>query len=153
MTLRVNGQQRQWPAGATVAFAELDAFVAGAQGRALEVQAANDAGAMATGSPAVLDDALDLAGTLAVIIELDRRATSDEERAHVRALLAKVASRAAPSVDIRATVAPFVESLLDLRVQARSDKRWDDADRVRDALTACGVEVRDTPDGAEWSLA
>lgn len=41
---------------------------------------------------------------------------------------------------------------LDRRQQARADKDWATADAVRDRLQAAGVEVTDTPQGAEWAL-
>ncbi|MVU79397.1 cysteine--tRNA ligase [Nocardia sp. ET3-3] len=41
---------------------------------------------------------------------------------------------------------------LQRRQQARADKDWATADAVRDRLAAAGVEVTDTPQGAEWSL-
>jgi len=54
--------------------------------------------------------------------------------------------------DPREAVAPLVETLVDLRAQLRAQRRFDLADEVRDRLDAAGVELRDTPDGAEWSL-
>ena len=40
------------------------------------------------------------------------------------------------------------ERLLAEREQARADRRFEDADRIRDELAALGWEVRDTPEGA-----
>ncbi len=40
-----------------------------------------------------------------------------------------------------------VQGLLDERAAARSEKRWADSDRLRDALASMGWEVRDTPEG------
>jgi len=34
----------------------------------------------------------------------------------------------------------------------RSDKRFDLSDIIRDRLAAINVEVRDTPDGAQWGF-
>lgn len=48
-------------------------------------------------------------------------------------------------------VAPLVELLLELRDAARRDRRFADADRVRDVLVAAGVEVRDAADGTAWA--
>ena len=36
--------------------------------------------------------------------------------------------------------------------EARKNKDWAEADRIRDELTAKGVKILDTPEGAKWSL-
>ncbi|MFW0785932.1 cysteine--tRNA ligase [Gordonia sp. CPCC 206044] len=46
----------------------------------------------------------------------------------------------------------LVRAELDRRAQARAEKDWATADAVRDRLAEAGVEVTDTPDGAQWSL-
>lgn len=40
-----------------------------------------------------------------------------------------------------------IRALLQQRQQARSEKRWQDADALRDQIAAAGYEVRDTPQG------
>jgi cysteinyl-tRNA synthetase len=40
--------------------------------------------------------------------------------------------------------------LLEARAEARRNKKWDKADRLRQALVKCGVEVVDTPEGTRW---
>jgi cysteinyl-tRNA synthetase len=45
-----------------------------------------------------------------------------------------------------------MDIILALRTVARADKRYDLSDLIRDRLAAIGVEVRDTPSGAEWFL-
>ncbi|HEY6422535.1 MAG TPA: hypothetical protein VIY28_04650, partial [Pseudonocardiaceae bacterium] len=50
-------------------------------------------------------------------------------------------------------LAPFVDTLIELRDQARKRASWTFADTLRDRLTAAGIEVRDTPHGAVWLLA
>ena len=54
--------------------------------------------------------------------------------------------------DPREVVGGYVEAMLDLRRQAREAKRYDESDAIRDRLVDLGIEVRDTPDGAEWDL-
>jgi hypothetical protein len=54
--------------------------------------------------------------------------------------------------DPRAVVAPFIDMLLEARAAARAAGRYDESDAIRDRLVELGVEVRDTPDGAEWDL-
>ena len=45
-----------------------------------------------------------------------------------------------------------VEELLIQRTQARTDKNWEQADKIRDQLSEMGVVVKDTPDGPVWEL-
>jgi cysteinyl-tRNA synthetase len=40
--------------------------------------------------------------------------------------------------------------LLEARTEARSKKRWDEADRLRQELLDRGVKVVDTPEGTRW---
>jgi cysteinyl-tRNA synthetase len=71
----------------------------------------------------------------------------------MRRLVVKLARVAQQGLhDHRRLVATPVETLLDLRRQARTDRDFATADQIRDALAAGGVEVRDTPDGAEWDF-
>jgi len=48
-----------------------------------------------------------------------------------------------PAVEIPDTV----QTLLDERAQARTNKNWAESDRLRDAITALGFDVLDTSDG------
>jgi len=45
-----------------------------------------------------------------------------------------------------------VEELLLQRSQARAEKSWSEADRIRDELNEMGVTVKDTPEGPIWDL-
>ena len=40
-----------------------------------------------------------------------------------------------------------IQNLIDQRVQARSEREWKRADRIRDELASIGVEIEDRPDG------
>ena len=42
--------------------------------------------------------------------------------------------------------------ILDIRATAKANKDWATSDRIRDALAAAGVTVKDGKDGATWSL-
>jgi len=46
----------------------------------------------------------------------------------------------------------YVEEQLVLRAEAKKNKNWAEADRIRDELTSKGVKILDTPEGAKWSL-
>lgn len=43
-----------------------------------------------------------------------------------------------------------IDAMVAARVQARADKDWAEADRLRDALAAEGVEIMDSASGATW---
>lgn len=43
-----------------------------------------------------------------------------------------------------------VEALIQARAQARKDKNWAEADRIRDELKAMGITLKDTANGVEW---
>ena len=45
-----------------------------------------------------------------------------------------------------------INLLLKLRVEAKTNKDWATADKIRNELIALGVEIKDTKDGFEWSL-
>jgi cysteinyl-tRNA synthetase len=45
---------------------------------------------------------------------------------------------------------PRIDALLEQRQQARADKDWAAADRIRDDLVAEGIEIVDTPEGPRW---
>ena len=49
-------------------------------------------------------------------------------------------------------VTPLVDTLLDLRAQARKDKDFATADTIRDRLADAGIVVEDSADGARWHL-
>ncbi len=40
-----------------------------------------------------------------------------------------------------------IQALIDLRTQARKDKNWAEADRIRDELKGKGITIKDTPNG------
>lgn len=46
----------------------------------------------------------------------------------------------------------LIVAQLAARAQARADKDWATADRIRDQLAAAGIVVEDATDGATWSL-
>jgi cysteinyl-tRNA synthetase len=46
----------------------------------------------------------------------------------------------------------LIETLLDIRQQAKQNKDWATSDRIRDSLTAMGIRIKDTKEGAEWEI-
>lgn len=95
-----------------------------------------------------LDDAI--AGWSGDTLQSD---ATDHARAVLRSMITRLAAAATGGLrDPREVLGPFVQVLLDLRAQVRSDKRFDLSDIIRDRLAAINVEVRDTPDGAQWGF-
>ena len=45
---------------------------------------------------------------------------------------------------------PEIDALVAARTQAKKEKNFAEADRIRDQLKAMGVEIVDTPQGAKW---
>ncbi len=43
-----------------------------------------------------------------------------------------------------------IEKLIEARTQARKDRNWAEADRIRDELKAQGIVLEDTPQGVKW---
>jgi len=44
-----------------------------------------------------------------------------------------------------------IESLIEARLDARSNKNWSRADELRDELIAMGIDIKDGPDGTTWT--
>lgn len=77
----------------------------------------------------------------------------NQARAQLRSLIARLGQEAQRGLqDPNERVGPFVQSLLDLREQARSERQFQRADAIRQQLLQAGVEVQDTPQGTRWSL-
>ena len=108
--------------------------------------------------------ASDVDGAVRAILELDdtlvawasdtaQSDATDRGRAAIHRMVVRLGELARTGArDPREVVGGFVEALLAERAEARAGKRFADADRVRDALIANGVEVRDTPEGTVWEL-
>ena len=45
-----------------------------------------------------------------------------------------------------------MQLVLESRKKAREEKNWAESDRIRDALAACGISIKDTKEGATWTL-
>jgi cyanophycinase-like exopeptidase len=152
VTVRSNGTEWSVASGVSTTLAEIADHA--------QVEPTSAAGAIRSSAsavgPAGIEAALaagDVATALALVAELDRSASGDQDRERVRSYLARCVTAMADPVDVTATVTPYIDLLLGLRAQARADKRWADSDTIRDGLTAIGIEVRDGADGASWVMA
>ena len=106
----------------------------------------------------------DAAGTLTLILDFEdlldnwRADTGQLDSVEKgRSQLRSMISRLEPTlrngvISVKTTISPLVETLLELRSNARGEKRWGDADLIRDRLDNLGVLVQDTPDGLMWFL-
>ena len=122
---------------------------------------------------ASMDDDLGVSGALAVVHDTVRAGNSaldeDDDEAALEAAGAVVAmtdvlgvnplaahwgsggSREDAAVEL--ALEALVRAQLDARQVARQERDFERADEIRDALTAVGIEITDTPSGAQWSLA
>jgi hypothetical protein len=108
--------------------------------------------------------ALDVDAAVRAVLELDdtlvawsgdttQSDAADRGRAALRRMVVRLGELSRTGArDPRDVVGGFVDALLEERRVAREGRRFDDGDRIRDALVALGVEVRDTPDGTHWEL-
>jgi peptidase E len=71
------------------------------------------------------------------------------ERDMIALLGSKLAS--SPSSTTKC-IAPLVEELLTLRLQFRQQKKWSEADAIRDCLARLNIVIEDTKDGSRWRL-
>jgi len=151
VTVRSRGSEWSVASGSSTTLAEI------AEHAKVELQrpAATDAPGRALDPDGALDQALqqrDVRAALALVAELERTATSDDERGVAASYLARCIAALGDAVDLTVAVTPYVELLLAQRARARDDKRWSDSDAIRDGLSALGIEVRDGSDGATWAL-
>ncbi len=46
----------------------------------------------------------------------------------------------------------LMQTILDIRKEAKLKKDWPTADKIREHLTSLNIEVKDTKDGAVWGM-
>ena len=77
----------------------------------------------------------------------------ERARAVLHSLVHRLGEAASVGVrDPRQLLGPLVDRLIGLRAELRAERAWQLADRVRDQLTAAGIELHDTQDGTTWTL-
>jgi cyanophycinase-like exopeptidase len=178
LTIRYRDRERAIPAGSTITVEEVDAALRGdASGSAKATRtpepapqtSADAAPGLRTAAVArreAFDAALaarDADGALEQVLGLEQdihdwsRDTLqsddiDTARATLRAMLVELAGAATSGLrDEREVIGPYIDVILDLRGRARDAKDFATSDVVRDSLAALGIDVRDTPEGAQWS--
>ena len=58
----------------------------------------------------------------------------------------------APPRHLREYLSPLVEQMLQLRARFRNEKKWSEADLIRDFLLQSNIHVEDTKDGFQWHI-
>jgi cysteinyl-tRNA synthetase len=76
-----------------------------------------------------------------------------QSRAVLRGLIGRLGEVAAAAAadDSGQLLAAVAGSVLSLRSDLRREGRYAAADAIRDALTAAGLLIQDTPDGTRWT--
>jgi len=153
---------------ATAAVERIDGFIARAV-RALSADGSllfGSHGTVPDAFAAAMDDDLNVPQALGVLhdtVRAGNSALTAGDFAATRQALTSVtdmlrvlgiSDAAQPAVDDQATAAlgTLVEAQLAARADARARKDWAASDAIRDALSAAGVVVEDSADGATWSL-
>jgi len=158
LVLRVRGREHVVASGGELGLRELVDVVAGLGAQVTEGGSDGPAGP-AVGSLADPADRFtqsvgggDLIGAAEVTADLLGALAEDVRDEAVRqvSVLARIAQ--AGLHEHRDLVAPHVEVLLQLRRAAREERRFADADAIRDALVAAGVEVRDGDAATSWEF-
>jgi len=83
--------------------------------------------------------------------DMDEDQGTEQARALLRSLVGRLGRAAQDGLaDPRERLRPAVEPLLELRATLRAAGNFTAADAIREALTAAGLDVSDTPEGTRW---
>jgi cysteinyl-tRNA synthetase len=115
-----------------------------------------------------MDEDLNTSKALAVLFDLTTRANKDEKNAYtilykLGTVLGFTFEKAGLSDDdIKKAIDAVSDSLgkefssmdeiLEIRKQARAEKNWDIADKIRVSLDSAGIVLKDTPEGTKVEL-
>jgi cysteinyl-tRNA synthetase len=153
-------------AEAATAFGRVEGFVR----RAADVVGAGEPGATPDAFAAAMDDDLAVPAALAVLqgfVSEGNTALAAGDADALAPVLAAVRGmldvlgldplsptwdRGGDDAAHAQVIDSLVGGLLEQRQEARAAKDFATADRVRDQLTAAGIDIEDTPQGARWSV-
>jgi cyanophycinase-like exopeptidase len=118
-----------------------------------QIRAKRDA-LMATQNPPLAEVAAYIYDLMAEMSTARDRAdweTMTQAEDAVRAALVEVIARMGSSTgNVDELIGPYIELLLELRMNFRSAKQWDQADLIRQRLTTLGIILEDSPQGTTW---
>ena len=107
-----------------------------------------------------MDDDLNTADAVGVLFELVRAINTAVEGTPTKALAEECRKMLHEFTDVLGLLyekkeedtglEQKVEEMITARAQAKKEKNWAEADRIRDALKGMGVEIMDTPQGVKW---
>jgi cyanophycinase-like exopeptidase len=109
-------------------------------------------------SPSTFQAALDSRSArkiATVLLKVESKAAqgSEDARRELREMLLETSKLAAAGLVKRSEwVGDSVALLVQMRSDLRTQKRWEEADRIRSSLELMGVKLRDTPSGTKWIL-
>lgn len=106
----------------------------------------------------VMDDDFNTADAISVIFDLvkdvNTNLNADSPKGLVQKALKKIRDLGKPLTLLqKSTMGKLddeVQKLIEKRQEARKEKNWALADKVRDELKAKGIELQDTPQGVKW---
>ncbi|MEY4397341.1 MAG: hypothetical protein RLZZ40_1097 [Actinomycetota bacterium] len=111
---------------------------------------------------AAMDDDLAVPTALAVLHDTVRAGNTaldagDDVTVHANAVAAMTAVLGLPtksneSGSAHAALSVLMERIIEQRTEARANKDWSTADRIRDDLDAAGITVEDGTDTTRWSI-
>ena len=141
------GQQDRPPAAASQPGQALSELTSEAEGRFEAAMRERDGATMVS---AILD--LE-AAIEAWSTDTDENDSADRARAVLRGLVVRLGRSAEQGLaDPADQLRPAVEPLVALREDLRRQRSFAAADVIRDALTAAGIELQDSPDGTSWAV-
>lgn len=115
------------------------------ESRFREASSAGDTAAMVAAALALNDE------LWAWVADPNQSDELDRGKAALRAMVTELGALANEGVrDPSEVFGPFVDLVVSSRDEARSEKRFAEADALRDRLAALGIEIHDSPDGSTW---
>ena len=84
--------------------------------------------------------------------EADKAALRQLFNQVVGGVLGLVDDEAAGSGKAEKALEGVMDLVLEARKKAREEKNWAESDRIRDTLASFGITVKDTKEGATWTL-
>ena len=102
-----------------------------------------------------MDDDLNTADAVSVLFDMARKMNTEDGRSaeYCNEVLKKFMELCGVlnilTQEQKTEIPADVQALIDARVQARADKNWAEADRIRDELAGRGIILEDTKDGVK----